>query len=228
MKLFLVSLLLSMCMTVISQVPKTSDISFNVLLQQEQHKFNVSDGPPRTRGLHEDQNINFGIGIKYNKKLLNRLNGSIGLGYIQYKSKIFRIYDQSFWGDLTAILLYTNNTKYNLIRIPIGFDYHVWSRNNMKIILGSSLTFSYALSQKYGKKGEQPANILRPYFFGTSNQLSVAFRRGLLKRKFIELRPFLNTYETWRKDEILFENKKDFHKMNFNAFGVNVSYGIYL
>ncbi len=226
MKQLLVTLVV-VCTTIICQAQKKSALLFNTTVRDEWHEFNVDYGPPSTRGAHKDQNVNFGLSITYNKNLINRIYGSIGIGYIQYKSKILRVYNRKFWDDLTALLHYTNDTRYNIISLPVGIDYEFPSSNKLNIRLGTALNFNFSISQKYGMKDDQIDKISRFYFFGVSNQVALAFRQNFSKNKFLELRPFLNVFETWKKDEILYENQNEYHNMNFNALGANLSFGIH-
>lgn len=212
--------------TSVSYSQKKSAIIFKSDFHHEYHIFSVDFGPPSTRGDHKDQNTTFGLGINYNKELSKCFSTTLGINFLNYKSKIKRVYDRKFWNDLTAILNYTDKTKYNFLSLPIGFDYLIKTDNRLRILVGTNLNFNFSFSQKYGVKNVQIDKINRFYFLGFSNQISIAFQKKLSQKTFLEFRPYLYTFERWKKDRILFENQNEYHNLGLNALGFYMSLGI--
>ena len=202
-------------------------ITIGAMVGQQQHRSEVNYGPPSSQGKFEESNVMFGVKSKFNLQLYSNLYSNIGIGILQYKSNIRRVYNRRFWDDYTAIINYTYNTRYNLLNLPYGIDYAFIKNQKFSMLVGSALDLNFSFSQRYAQRGRSD-RIFRMYFFGLSNQVSIAFRKHTSNGKFLELRPFLTTFETWRKDEILFENQNEFHQTNFSAFGLNFSYGFRL
>ena len=201
-----------------------ANLLFDIPWSYEWHTFNVSYGPPGTRGNFSDQNFNYGLELLYSKKLNTHIDAVLGIGYALAKSKIKRVYNRRFWNDYNAILTYTDKVKYSLLRIPVVLDYLFNSHNKMTITVGTSVNINFTFMQNYGYKHFSADRLWRFYFFGFSNDIHIGFKTKLSKGKYLEIQPFLRLHETWRKDNVLFEKKDQYHNLRFNSAGLMLLY----
>jgi hypothetical protein len=205
---------------------KQNALGISLPMQYEWHKFNINYGPPSIRD-HEfsDQNLTFGIGLSYDHQYSKRVYGHVGVTYIPYKSKINRTYNRKYWNDFTALIYYTNNTKYSLLSFPVGLDVLINHQRDNQLLIGNSVNVNVVLKKEYGYGSTSDA-LNTSYLFGFSDQLNLKYRRTLKDKFFIEANPFIRVIEKWRKDEVLFENQNEYHNLLFNAVGINFTAGI--
>lgn len=207
-------------------VSPAQELQVRTTLRYERHYLNINNGPPSTQGEHLDQTMFYGVGLSYAQKLSKQFNVSVGINNIQYHSRVKRAYDKKYWNDWTAILHYTDDTKYNLLSVPVAINYVIKSYKDLSILAGTSVNLNFTYMQKYGQKDYGFDKLKRFYFFGFSNQVSIAFRKYFSLKDFIELRPFLSIYERWRKDKVLYESQNEFYNFGLNTVGLNASFGI--
>jgi opacity protein-like surface antigen len=203
-----------------------SSLFIKGMIRSETHQFDVTNGPDRWLGEFTETNTNRGAGLGYRRAVNSRFFLSTGIDYWNYRTRIRRMMNLRVFDDYTKPLYGVTDTRYHLLGLPFAADFAVFNGKRSMLLLGTAFTFNFTFSQTYRVV---PAETFdRFYFFGVNNTVSIAYEANLSNKMYIQLRPFLNTFETWRKDTATSENSKHYWKSGFNSFGASLSIGYHL
>jgi hypothetical protein len=203
-----------------------SSLFIKGMIRSETHKFDVTNGPIRWQGEFTETNTNRGAGLGYRKAINNRVFLSSGIDYSNYRTRILRMMDQRVFGDYTKMFFGVTDTRYHLLGLPVAADFAVLNGKRSKLLLGTAFTFNFTFSQAYRVVPVETFD--RFYFFGVNNTVSLAYEASLSNKMYFQLRPFLTTFETWRKDAATSEDQRHSWKSGFNSFGASMSIGYHL
>jgi hypothetical protein len=180
------------------------------------------------RGPKKNQSLLCGANLSYEHFLSNRVSVEAGLGIHSAKFKIIRGYNPRYMGSLLAVLPSTHpHYRYALLQLPIRAYYRLGSTRQLDWSLGIANIFSFTYKQRYGSEGV----LKRFYFFSNAVQLGAKLRYKLPGRFCIGAEPFVQVFNQWKKDEVVFDYGPGFqqpippgvskyNKQPFDAVGI--------
>lgn len=206
--------------------------SFRISLQSDLQKADFTDTQfPYEFKEHVTTELNWGIDLLREKKILNKCSLYFGIGYFRNKFNFKRAYDHQLLNsgtDSLPIGTSTNNYTFHLLRFPIGISYQLLKKNKYDFNLGIENVINFSLQQVYnGGKPFVGANDKYSRFSYYSNSVFFFGRisRRLSKNSFLQIEPYirlLNIYK--RKDPFLYESNSEPYKRIFDGMGLSLKY----
>ena len=176
--------------------------------------------------------LNYGIDCLAEKEIDKKISAYIGIGYFRDKFNFKKFYDHRLLNigtDSIPLGTATHNYIYHLIRFPFGFFYTISTIKRSVYKIGGEIIFNYSFQKIYnGGKPFPDANnkVSKFQYSGNSINLFACIAIPITSYKFLELEPYIRVYNTYKKDEILYENPKETISHTFDALGLSIKYSL--
>jgi hypothetical protein len=174
--------------------------------------------------------LNYGINILVEKKLEGKLSIFAGAGFLRKEFNFKRFYNHELLNtgvDSLPIGTSTQNYVYKFLRFPFGASYTINTNKKIAYKIGGDFYFNWAFQKKYnGGKPFPDANDKLSKFQYSGNSANLFFNISILMNSssFLEIEPFVEVYNVYKKDEVLFEDPNEKITHSFDAVGMRIKY----